>query len=111
MREIAWNLRKMGWDPEGKVQFQPDRLSGDVEEDKMLMKIAKELAASGHAEEFVRGVVVSDGPYQGERADALASLRNGAVALRDGPNKFCMSPSIVFQASLRTLQLLLAPGC
>ena len=71
VREIAWNLRKMGWDPEGKVQFQTDRLSGDVEEDEMLMSVAKELAASEHAEEFVRGVVVSDGPYQGERADAL----------------------------------------
>ena len=58
VREIAWNLRKMGWDPEGKVQFQTDRLSGDVEEDEMLMNVANELAAREHAEEFVRGVVV-----------------------------------------------------
>ncbi len=66
VREIATNLWKMGYQPTKKVRFEDEKNDGEE-----LVQLARHIATREHAEAFVRGVVVAEGPRAGPEAEAL----------------------------------------
>ncbi len=66
VREIATNLWKMGFQPTKRVRFEDEKDEGEE-----LVQLARHIATSEHAEAFVRGVVIAEGPKAGLEADAL----------------------------------------
>ncbi len=57
---------KMGFQPTKRVRFE-DEESGNEEP----VQLAKRIATSEHAEAFIRGVVIAEGPKEGPEAEAL----------------------------------------
>ncbi len=72
VKEIVSNLWKMGFQPTKRVRFEDEENGGEE-----LVQLARHIATSEHAEAFVRGVVVAEGPKAGPEAEAL---RQGFLA-------------------------------
>ncbi len=66
VREIASNLWKMCFQPTKRVRFEDEKDEGEE-----LVQLARHIATSEHAEAFIRGVVIADGPKEFPEAEAL----------------------------------------
>ncbi len=57
---------KMRFQPTKRVRFEDEKNEGEE-----LVQLARHIATSEHAEAFVRGVVVAEGPKANPEAEAL----------------------------------------
>ena len=65
IEKVIRSLKAMQFTPYTELRFQ------DLE-DEQLMKMAEEIVSSEHSEQFVRSVVITENPIQGE---SVASMR------------------------------------